>query len=117
VVTAFLSESINAVACGSAQTFVDEEGEDEGEVVDVSAGIAVKSLAAGVELANGTAVSFGLNSTVEVTKISGVGVGITGVAEAHAVTKIANNAIAIKRVESFFGFILLSSFVIIVPLL
>jgi hypothetical protein len=45
VVTAFLSESISAVACGSLQIF-DEEA-DEGAVVDVNPGRGVKPLAAG----------------------------------------------------------------------
>jgi hypothetical protein len=92
---------------------VDEEGAEEGDVVDVSPGIAVKPLTAGVGLVNGTAVSFGLNSGVEVIKISGVGVGSCGVAEAHAVATVVMTKKAIKRVESFLGFILLSSFVII----
>jgi hypothetical protein len=92
---------------------VDEEGDEAGAVVDVNAGMGVKSLVAGEGVTNAVVLSVEIVAVVEVTKINGVGVGRFGVEAAQAVTRIVVAINPIKRIERFFVFICLSSSVII----
>jgi len=53
---------------------VEEEGDEAGAVVDVNAGMGVKSLVAGEGVTNGDAVFVEMTPVVAVAKTSGVGV-------------------------------------------
>jgi len=54
---------------------VEEEGDEAGAVVNVNAGMGVKSLVAGEGVTNGDAVFVEMTPVVAVAKTSGVGVG------------------------------------------